>query len=199
MPDQESDYLLAIARGLASRTPIDWAELESCAGDDSTRAAIRQLKIVAGIADLYHTIPVCPSPSADSDPQSPSTRQDRPGPRQSAASAEAWGGLVLVERIGQGSYGDVYRAWDRRLDREVALKLLRADGADLVGSTVIEEGRLLARVRHPNVVTVFGADRIDGRVGVWMEFVRGRTLERRLRENGVLSAEEVARIGSVLC
>jgi serine/threonine protein kinase len=109
------------------------------------------------------------------------------------------GGLVLVERIGQGSYGDVYRAWDQRLDREVALKLLRGDGADLVGSTVIEEGRLLARVRHPNVLTVHGADRIDGRVGVWMEFVRGRTLERRLRENGVLSAQDVVRIGSVLC
>ena len=81
-----------------------------------------------------------------------------------------WGPLEIIEKVGRGSFGDVYRAWDSRLDRDVALKLLRrrdaaADDAAL-GSSVIEEGRLQARVRHPGVITIHGADRIDGRVGL---------------------------------
>ena len=47
---------------------------------------------------------------------------------------------------------------------------------------MIQEGRLLARVRHPNVATVYGAERIDGQVGVWMEFVQGKTLEQEVQE-----------------
>ncbi len=64
---------------------------------------------------------------------------------------------------------------------------------------MIDEGRLLARVRHPNVVTVYGADRIDGRVGLWMEFVRGRTLEAVLRDQGPFGADEATLIGLDLC
>ena len=64
---------------------------------------------------------------------------------------------------------------------------------------MIDEGRLLARVRHPNVVTVHGADRIDGRVGLWMEFVRGRTLEDVLGDQGPFGAEEATLIGLDLC
>ena len=63
----------------------------------------------------------------------------------------------------------------------------------------LEEGRLLARVRHPNVVTVFGADRIDGRVGIWMDFIRGRTLHQVLATHGALSAREATAIGLDLC
>ena len=50
-----------------------------------------------------------------------------------------------------------------------------------------------------NVVTVFGAERIDGRIGVWMEFIRGRTLEQLVRERGVFSAREAMLIASDLC
>ena len=60
---------------------------------------------------------------------------------------------------------------------------------------MIEEGRLLARVRHPNVVTVYGAERIGGRVGVWMELVHGSTLETELREHGPFEVEPVIQIG----
>jgi serine/threonine-protein kinase len=91
----------------------------------------------------------------------------------------------------------VYRAWDPRLDREVALKLLRPGPDD--GKQVIEEARLLARVRHPNVVTIYGADRIGGRVGLWMEFVRGQTLEKILAAQGPLSAAEASTIGTAVC
>ena len=109
---------------------------------------------------------------------------------------EHWGPLRIIEQVGRGTFGDVYRAWDTRLDREVALKILRRqESSESSGSTVIEEGRLLARVRHPNVVTVYGAERIGGRVGVWMEFVHGSTLETELREHGPFEVERVIQIG----
>ena len=106
----------------------------------------------------------------------------RRGPRTAAPpdGAATWGHLRVLEPIGRGAFGTVYRAWDPRLDRDVALKLLAADVDRTVpprSSAVIDEGRLLARVRHPNVVTIYGADRIDGRVGLWMELVTGRTLD----------------------
>ena len=112
-----------------------------------------------------------------------------------------WGHLRLVEKIGRGAFGDVYRAWDTRLDREVALKLLPADlsSGDRAASAIIHEGRLLARVRHPNVVTIYGAEQIADRIGLWMEFVRGHTLEQILDHRKVVSAAEAVDIGLELC
>ena len=112
-----------------------------------------------------------------------------------------WGHLQVFEPIGTGASGDVYRAWDKRLDREVALKVLSSGvpSAWQPGSAVIEAGRLLASIRHPNVVTIYGAERIDERVGLWMEFVRGRTLEQALRDDGTFTAAEITRLGIELC
>ena len=64
---------------------------------------------------------------------------------------------------------------------------------------MIREGQLLAKVRHPNVVTVYGAERIDGRVGMWMEFVDGRTLEEELRASGPRTPDQVIDVGLALC
>ena len=65
----------------------------------------------------------------------------------------------------------------------------RAPDADAHADEVVEEARLLARVRHPHVVTVYGAARIDGRVGLWMEFVRGRTLAQAVTQGARCTAE----------
>src|SRR5262245_35830446 len=109
---------------------------------------------------------------------------------------DCWGPLRILEHVGRGTFGDVYRAWDSRLDREVALKILRRSEQDEARvSTIIHEGRLLARVRHPNVVTVYGAERVEGQVGVWMEFIHGKTLEQELRERGPFDVDRVTRIG----
>src|SRR6201999_2661319 len=92
-----------------------------------------------------------------------------------ADAAERWGHLLLRERVGSGVFGEVYRAYDEKLDRDVALKLLRTGtrSADRLAAKVLHEGRLLARVRHPNVVSVHGVEAHGDRVGLWMEFVRG--------------------------
>lgn len=163
---------------------IDWPSVEST-WDAHDRDLIAPLKVLAALADLHRRLP---------DPAG-LTSADDVGPR------EQWGHLRVLERIGHGSFGDVYRAWDAKLDREVALKLLPARSAadQARATTIIEEGRLLARVRHPNVVTLYGADVIDDRIGLWMELVRGRTLEQTLSDGRTFSAREVAAIGVELC
>jgi serine/threonine-protein kinase len=110
----------------------------------------------------------------------------------------AWGSLQILERIGRGTFGEVYRAWDPRLDREVALKLIPAEATG-AGISAIQEGRLLARVRHNNVVTIHGAERIGDAIGIWMELVRGRTLAQVLRDSGPLAPGDATRIIVDLC
>ncbi|MGQ0721162.1 MAG: serine/threonine-protein kinase [Candidatus Eiseniibacteriota bacterium] len=108
--------------------------------------------------------------------------------------------LACGDRLGEGAFGEVFRAWDPRLEREVALKLLKAAGGKSpIASNVIAEGRLLAKLRHPNVVTVHGAEVHGERVGVWMEFVRGRSLEQILRDHGPFGAREAGLIGIDVC
>jgi serine/threonine protein kinase len=112
-----------------------------------------------------------------------------------------WGHLEHLKRIGRGQFGDVYRAWDVQLERKVALKLSRPDGRFQASGSWggFQEARLLARVRHPGVVTVHGADHREGRFGVWMEYIRGRTLEEILQQQGTLTPREATLIGLDLC
>ena len=172
------DLLLdELADAILDGTPVNWADVASRA-DPSARELIDELRTLAALRRAGRT---------EAPPATP--------------ELDHWGHLRVLERVGNGAFGEVYRAWDPRLDREVALKLLRAarDDHDASQPAIIEEGRLLARVRHPNVVTIYGAECIDDRVGLWMEFVNGRTLEQRIREEGPLPAEEVRRIGVDLC
>jgi serine/threonine-protein kinase len=107
-----------------------------------------------------------------------------------------WGPLEIVKEIGRGGFGTVYLAWDSKLERAVALKLLHyADRS----SAAFNEGRMLALAEHPNVVRVFGADEHDGLVGLCMEFIKGVTLKEFLSRNGALSAQEAGTIGICLC
>jgi serine/threonine protein kinase/Tfp pilus assembly protein PilF len=95
----------------------------------------------------------------------------------------------------------VYRAWDPVLQREIAVKLLLPSGLDAEQEflSVVSEARAIARVRHPHIVSVYGVDRRDGRVGFWSDYVRGRTLASLVETEGPLSVEEIARIGCMLC
>jgi len=117
--------------------------------------------------------------------------------RPTGSEPFAWGPFRLIEKVGQGGFGQVYRAWDSTLQREVALKLLLPRGLnqDEEAKAVLREARLLARVRHPNVVPVYGVDRHDGRVGFWSDFVRGKTLSALLADQGPFGYREAGLIG----
>lgn len=177
-----ADRLLALAEAISDGQALDWAKAESST-TEADRALIRELRLLAGLADAHRS-------ASEEDPAVP------PG----AGELTRWGVLEIGERLGAGTFGTVYRAWDPRLAREVALKILHGrHPPDGPVPDVVEEGRLLARVRHPHVITVFGADRVDGRIGLWMELIQGRTLEDLRREHGSFSAREAASIGTELC
>ena len=179
----------------ATDSVVDWDRIERHV-DPAARVLVGHLRLVERIASVHAWQPVAAFERSLRD----SVRQAS-APLPAAESLKTWGPLTIVEPIGRGSYADVYLAHDPRLDRPVALKLLRhRDGrGTAVESEVIDEARLLARVRHQNVITVYGAERIDGRAGIWMELVDGRTLEQELRARGPLPAGEIVAIGVALC
>src|SRR5919106_4358457 len=114
-----------------------------------------------------------------------------------AEQVETVGGRYRIgRRIGSGGMGEVFAAHDLRLDREVALKLLRAHLADQDGmrKRVLAEARLAARLTHPNVVGVLDTGEQDGRPYVVMERLSGRTLRDELAD-GPLPPERIRDIG----
>ncbi len=177
----------AVLESLADGAEVDWAALETFAATSGERRRYRNLRLVARVAELHRTLVV----NDDAPAASPDAHL--------LAVPGAWGHLDVQERIAGGAFGDVYLARDPHLNRDVALKLLRLDASAVLPERLLDEARTLARVRHPNVVTVHGADVRDGRAGLWMEFVHGRTLESWLQVHGALGAGEATALGVDLC
>ncbi len=176
-----SPELERLAASVLAGAGVDWDAAAAAAPPD-TQGVVRQLRALAAITRFYDEW----------------QHVDRAAP--TLAAGTAWGPLRVDALIGSGAYGEVYRAWDARLGREVALKLLRAGEGHqhAPGTVTVAEAHRLARVRHPHVVTVHGAERIDGRVGFWMELVAGETLAQELDRRGPLPGDEVVAIGRAL-
>ena len=172
--------LLAAAGRIADGEDVDWASITSTLPSEEDRAIADELAVVAQIAaghrQLHQLLPV-----------------DADTPANLVPDRARWGHLDLLNIVGHGSYGTVYRAWDTRLERVVALKLFHgASNPD----AVIHEGRMLARVRHENVVVVYGADVLEGVAGIWMELVHGRTLDNLVKVQGPMPGREAAKVGA---
>jgi serine/threonine protein kinase/Tfp pilus assembly protein PilF len=120
---------------------------------------------------------------------------------QSSGPLKTWGNFQLLQLLGRGGFGEVYRAWDPVLEREVALKLLLPRGLDPEQefTAMVAEARAMARVHHPNIVPVYGVDRREGRVGFWSEFVRGQTLNALIAAQGVMDERAAAETCTALC
>jgi serine/threonine-protein kinase len=128
-------------------------------------------------------------------------RQAPPASEGDTSYPRTWGNFQLLQRLGRGGFGEVFRAWDPMLEREVALKLLLPRGQDEEQqfASLIAEARAIARVRHQNIVSVYGVDRREGRVGFWSDYVRGQTLAAWVAARGPLNEEEAAKVGMALC
>ncbi|MFY0539880.1 serine/threonine-protein kinase [Nannocystis pusilla] len=90
---------------------------------------------------------------------------------------------AVLQSLGVGGMGEVYLAYDDKLDRKVAIKLVRLDrdsGLERASSRLIREAQALAQLSHPNVVQVYETGNFEGRVFIAMEFVRGVHMRRWL-------------------
>lgn len=154
--------------------------------------------------------PLCPhcgvALTLDSTSDSSATRIHQTRDDRTSASETPWtdtwtkghlGGLgrfQFRELLGDGGYGKVYQAYDPRLDRDVAIKVLKAkvSGERFVGR-FFREARAAARLDHPNIVKVYDAGRDDGRCWIAYQFINGPTLSR-FRDRDPIDATAAARM-----
>lgn len=94
------------------------------------------------------------------------------------------GRYELLDKLGEGGMGVVYRARDPELDRELAIKLLREETGEAARARLRREALALARLSDPRVVTVFAVGHERGQTWIAMELVRGRTLATWANETG---------------
>jgi len=161
-----------LADAVATGRDVDWQTAEQSAETIDVQETVHQLRILSALSAVYRT--------------------DFTG----GPTVTHWGRFESLVPIGSGTYGTVYQCWDPLLERPVALKLLHAHSAD---DRALTEARLLAKVHHQNVVTVYGADRVEGRLGLWMELLAGRSLKEEVAARRRLSERDAAHIGAQLC
>src|SRR5215469_18309017 len=102
----------------------------------------------------------------------------------------------ILEKIGAGGMGEVYRAYDERLERDVALKVLRPGmlNGEPARKRFRKEALALSKLNHPNIATVHDFDTQEGMDFLIMEYVAGETMRDKLH-GGSLEEKEVARLG----
>ncbi len=101
-------------------------------------------------------------------------------------------GRFIVRRVvGAGGMGIVYAAYDPKLDRDIALKLLRPEHLSVAEERLDREAKLMARLAHPNVITIYDVGAFSGQIYVAMELVVGETLGDTLRRSPDLAWREV--------
>ncbi len=197
--------LVEVAEAISDGTPVDWQK--QTAGRQELHGRLAHLRLIEEVATAHRTPSMSPqsgeyaTAGAARDVLDGQVTADTPPPAPGAVPFTTWGSLRILEPMGSGAFGEVYRAYDPTLQRDVALKLRRADrqGSDTEGDRFLQEGRQLARVRHPGVLVVHGADRHEGRVGLWTDLLRGKTLEEVLAAQGRFGANEAALVGIDLC
>ncbi len=151
-----------------------------CGGDDALRNEVEEL------LDGFDS-------NADflSDPAFDVGMRALENARERSLIGRTFGPYEIVEKIGEGGMGEVYRAVDSRLDRTVALKFL-SDALENDGRArrqLAKEARAAAALDHPNICSVFGLEEFDGQHFIVMQFIAGRTLSEILKERRLESGE----------
>ncbi|HEU4697759.1 MAG TPA: protein kinase [Gemmatimonadales bacterium] len=124
-----------------------------------------------------------------------------PSPDLFATLQRALGATYRLEReLGRGGMGVVFQAVDTTLDRVVAVKVVHPELAahSAIAQRFLAEARMIARLRHPNIVAVHSAGNADGLLWYVMDEVPGESLRQRLLREGTIPPAEVARIVSDL-
>ena len=113
----------------------------------------------------------------------------------SLTPGERLGPYEVTTLIGVGGMGEVYRATDRNLKRQVAIKVLPESvaGDEARLARFQREAEVLAALNHPNIAGIYGLERTDDRTALVMEFVEGLTLANRI-DQGPIPADEAVSI-----
>ncbi len=153
----------------------------------------RSLEVLYRLCEQQPAEPLSSGP--DGPQQAPSVEQPPAGSPEGELPVERIGPYRLLERVGRGGMGVVYRAYQENLDRTVALKMLAPGrtGRDYL-ERFRQEVRAMAGLSHPHVVAVFDAGEVLGRPYLVMEFVEGQTLQEYMEQHGPLEPEQAARL-----
>ncbi len=159
---------------------------------------VEELRQLLAVAEVAREFAVNPTPPTINDP-------NRLPPPNLAVQVTAqtgprlFGDFELVEEIGRGGMGVVYKAWEKSLKRFVALKMIlageHASGADLARFRT--EAQSAAGLSHPNIVPVYQVDSLDGQAYFSMKYVEGPTLAERVK-SGPLPPRDAARYLAVV-
>ncbi|MBA4191546.1 MAG: serine/threonine protein kinase [Planctomycetaceae bacterium] len=180
------------------------ADIDAAAREQPDIASeLRELWAVAQFAHLARR------PAADKRPTAthpkpghitPSITGDKTTDGGASALPREFGDFELLEEVGRGGMGVVYKARQRSLNRIVAVKMIRE--AHLATADHFErfrtEAEAAARLKHPNIVTVHEVGTVGGQAYICMEFVGGETLAEKVRTDGPLPPREAARLVAII-
>ncbi len=111
------------------------------------------------------------------------------------------GRYKIIEMLGQGEMGTVYKAYDTRLERTVAIRVLSeslSSNTNYIKRFYLEAGAI-AQLSHPNIVSIYDIDREDSLYYISMEYLKGKTLRELLEETSPLPIEQVLDIAIAVC
>jgi serine/threonine protein kinase len=185
-PPQSSDYVMNQKRP-SDPGAADGARLDPSPMDNASAAVLTPKPIAAAPIDA--TLPMA-APVAT------------PAPGLAYGIPAQIGRYQVLDRVGQGGMGVLYRAIDPTLDREVAIKLMIGDFADdleQLRPRFEREARAIARLQHRNIVTVFEFADAAGTPYIVMEFLRGTSLSARAKADPPLTIVEKLDIVAQLC
>jgi len=184
-----------LARSLSARD-----ELVNAVRAASSLAETDEPESVDSLAEVFRRM-TTPAPNRNTDSWSPRSRlAENPPSLGHAVESGRIGELgpyVLQEVLGTGGMGRVYRGFDPRLQRAVAIKVIRRDLTERPGMAerFLEEARAAAAVEHDHIVVVHAVEVHDGVHCLTMPLLRGRTLEARLRSvKGPIPQSEAMRL-----